>query len=291
MFFLLFVFFLVASAFLANKLLVVFLSPDVFVALRMGISGILLLFFYAREKKIWVEAKEHFFMLFIIAIFTTFFPSLLRAYALQFISASRASFWGALEPFISVFYLRVLYSQRVTSNQIIGIILGSFASLFFVFYQGGNSLFVNSLFCLADFAQISSLAISRFGWIKGQELMKKEIFKPQQLNGFCFTISATISFVIASIRGFPFTLLSELFFQKKFILPFVYTIIVGNMLAYSLYAYALKHTVITYVSIVGLSVPLFVHFLSFFLFGEPLSISFFVSLLLLGLALAIFQKK
>jgi drug/metabolite transporter (DMT)-like permease len=291
MIFLLFVFFLIASAFLANKLLIAFLSPDVFVALRMGISGILLLLFYARKKKNWIDAKKYFFTLCTIAIFTTFFPSLLRAYALQFISASRASFWGALEPFISAFYLKILYEQKVTFNQIIGIVLGSVASLFFIFSQSNGSLFAQSLFCLADVAQISALAISRFGWIKGQELMKKEVFLPQQLNGFCFTISACISLCIVLLRGFSFSSLACLFYEKQFIYPFMYTVFVGNMLAYSLYAYALKHTLITYVSIVGLSVPLFVHILSFFLFGEAISYSFFVSLLLLGFALSIFQKK
>lgn len=291
MIFLLFVFFLVASAFLTNKLLIVFLRPDVFVTLRMGISGLLLLLLYAREKKNWIKAQEHFSTLFIIAIFTTFFPSLFRAYALQYIPASRAAFWGALEPFISAFYLKLLYNQRITVNQILGIMLGSLGSLFFVFSQGGGSFLGKMLFCFADFTQIASLAISRFGWLKGQELMKKEIFSPQELNGFCFTISAAVSFFIASVRGFPFALVGNLFSQREFILPFAYTVVIGNMIAYSLYAYALKNTVITYISVVGLSVPLFVHFLSFFLFGEPLSLSFFISLFILGIALAIFQKK
>lgn len=120
MFFLLFVFFLISSAFIVNKYLALFFSPDLFVALRMGISGILLLIIYCRDKYILKEAKENFLFLFLIALLTTFLPSLLRAYALKTISASRAVFWGALEPFVSAFYLYILYNQEVTKYQIVG---------------------------------------------------------------------------------------------------------------------------------------------------------------------------
>ena len=291
MFFLLFTFFLIASAFLANKFITLFLSPDVFVVLRMGISGLLLLLLNCREKSIWKAARENFSLLFIIAIFTTTFPSLLRAYALKMIPASRASFWGALEPFISIFYMRLLYGTEINRNQIIGIILGCLASLYFVFSQTNKNIFLMSLFCLADLAQIGSLVISRFGWIKGQELMKKEIFKPQQLNAFCFLISASISLCFVFLRGGSFENLPYLFSLKKFSFSFLYTVIVGNMIAYTLYAYVLKHTTIASVSVVGLSIPLFVHFLSFFFLSEPLSIYFFISVFFLAIALFIFQKK
>lgn len=291
MLFILFVFFLIASAFLANKFLTFFLSPDIFVFLRMGCSGILLLLLYCRSHAIWQKAKKHILFLILIAIFTTFFPSLLRAYALKNIAASRAAFWGALEPFISAFYLYVLYKQKITKNQFIGAALGCIASLFFIFTATDCNALPCGLFILADLAQIGSLCISRFGWIKGQEIMKQEIFTPQQLNAFCFTISGILSFILAFTRDADFSILPSLFLKTEFLLPFLYTVIIGNMIAYNLYAYALKKTIITYISIAGLSIPLFVHILSFFIFGERLSFSFFISISLIAIALFIFQKK
>ncbi len=291
MFFLLFVFFLISSAFIVNKYLAFFLAPDLFVALRMSISGILLLLIYCRNKLIIKEAKEYFLFLFLIAILTTFLPSLLRAYALKSISASRAVFWGALEPFISSFYVYILYKQNITRYQVIGCFLSCFASVFFIVMQAKENIFGGILICLADIAQIGSIFISRFGWIKGQELMKKNIFSPQQLNAFCFTISGILSFILFFLRcGKMNNFTSLLSTNNQFLFAFLYTIIIGNMIAYSLYAYALKNTVVTYLSIAGLSMPLFVHLLGFIFLNEPLSPSFFLSLILIGIALYIFQK-
>jgi drug/metabolite transporter (DMT)-like permease len=291
MFFLFFVFFLIASAFIVNKYLALFLAPDLFVALRMGISGILLLLIYCRNRLIIKEAKEHFLLLFLIATLTTFFPSLLRAYALKTILASRAAFWGALEPFIASFYLYILYNQNITRYQIIGCFLSCFASIFFIIMQAKENIFAGALLCLADLAQMGSIFISRFGWIKGQELLKKEIFLPQQLNAFCFTISGVLSLILFIFRNGNFINFISLCYNYQIILAFFYTVILGNMIAYNLYAYALKDTPVNYVAIAGLSMPLFVHLLSVIFLNEALSPSFFLSIFLIAIALYIFQKS
>jgi drug/metabolite transporter (DMT)-like permease len=290
MIFLLFVFFLISSAFIVNKYLALFLAPDLFVALRMGVSGILLLLLYCRNKLIIKEAKEHFLLLLLIAILTTFLPSLLRAYALKTILASRAVFWGALEPFIASFYLYILYKQHITRYQVIGCCLSCFASIFFIVMQAKENIFAGALICLADLAQIGSIFISRFGWIKGQELLQKDIFLPQQLNAFCFTISGLLSLLLFILRNDSFMSVIPLCLNYQVLLAFGYTVIIGNMIAYNLYAYALKHTPVTYVAIAGLSMPLFVHILSVFFLNEALSPSFFLSIFLIAIALWIFQK-
>lgn len=291
MIFLLFIFFLIASALVVNKYLCFFLAPDLFVALRMGVSGILLLLLYCRNKLILQEAKEHFLFLFLIAVFTTFLPSLLRAYALQSILVSRASFWGALEPFIASFYLYILYQQRITHYQIIGCCLSCFASVFFIVMQAKENIFAGALLCLADLAQIGAIFFSRFGWIKAQELMRKNIFSPQQLNAFCFTISGILSFILFLTRSSNFGTLIPLCSNYQVLLAFLYTTIIGNMITYSLYAIALKNSEVTYVAIAGLSVPLFVHILSVLFLHETLSPSFFLSIFLIAIALYIFQKS
>jgi drug/metabolite transporter (DMT)-like permease len=291
MLFLLFVFFLIASAFLVNGYITTFLAPDLFVFLRMGISGILLFIIYCRNKEILTAAKNHFFFLFLIASLTTFLPSLLRAYALQNILASRASFWGALEPFIASLYLYILYNEQITKYQVIGCVLSCFASIFFIVMQAKENIFIGAIICLADLAQLGSIFISRFGWIKAQELMKQNIFAPQQLNAFCFIISSVLSLLLFISRKGKLDYLYPLLHNYSFLGAFLYTIIIGNMIAYTLYAYALKNTVVTYVAIAGLSMPLFVHLLSVLFLHEALSPSFFLSIILIAIALFIFQKK
>jgi drug/metabolite transporter (DMT)-like permease len=203
--------------------------------------------------------------------------------------ASRAAFWGAFEPFIASFYLYILYNEHMNKYQIIGCLLSCFSCAFFLFMQTKENIFTGAIFCLADIAQIGSLCISRFGWIKGQELMRKDIFSPQQLNAFCFTISGFLSLSLFIMRNGKLDSLWPLCNNYSFLLAFLYTVVIGNMVAYNLYAYALKHTVVTYVSIAGLSMPLFVHILSVLFFNEALSPSFFISIFLIAIALYIFQ--
>lgn len=290
MIFLLFVFFLISSGFVVNKYLILFLSPDLFVTLRMGLSGLLLLLIYSRNRLVIEKAKDNFLLLFLIASLTTFVPSLLRAYALKNILASRAAFWGALEPFISSFYLYILYNQHVTKYQVVGCFLSCFASIFFIVMQAKENIFVGILLSLADLAQIGSILISRFGWIKAQEFLKADIFSPQQLNAFCFTISAFLSLIVFIVRGGNLLDFAPLCYNYNFLMALAYTVTVGNMIGYSLYAYALKSNPVTYVSIAGLSMPLLVHVLSVLFLNETFSPSFFLSIFLISIALWIFQK-
>lgn len=291
MIFLFFVFFLIASAFVVNKYIAFFLPPDLFVFIRMGISGLLLMLLYCRDNNVFKAAKDNKVIIILIAFLTTFVPSLLRAYAFKFLSASRSSFWGLLEPFISSLWMYILYNQTMTRYQVMGCFISCLAMYFFVFTQARESLFAGALFCLGDLAQISSICVSRFGWIKAQELLQKNILQPQQLNAFTFTVSGFISLVLFFLRGGSFTTYSSLLTNTNFLAAIAYTTILGNMIAYNLYAYALKHTVLIYVSIAGLSMPLFVHFLEVLFLKSSLSPSFFVSLTLIALALFVFQMK
>lgn len=284
-------FFLIASAFISNKLIVHFIYPDIFVFFRMFISGILLLIIFCRDKKLFIKAKKHFFVFVLIAAFTTFLPSLFRAYALKSISASRASFWGSFEPFIASIYLYLLYDQKLTKNQFFGCLIGVFASVFFIITQSfsGNG-FERILFYTADFLQIMSVVFSRYGWIKAQEILKINDFQPYQLNGFTFTISGLLALIYSFFNG---TLNHFYTINWSFYLIFLlfYTLVIGNMIAYTLYGTALKKYNITLVSLAGLSVPLFVHLMGPIIFGDSLSPFFFMSVGLLFLALYVFYKK
>ena len=89
-----------------------------------------------------------------------------------------------------------------------------------------------------EFAALSAIVLSRFGWIQAQQLLKKELFTPVQLNILLMSIGGIIS--LASVYWFGLTLLRPLpslpILDK---LPFSYggqlgfflgwTIIIGNV--------------------------------------------------------------
>lgn len=285
-----FVFFLIASAFSVNKIILNSIAPYLFVSLRMGISGLLLILIFCRKKNLWLKAKENIKSLILISSFTTLIPSILRAFALKNISSSRASFWGAFEPFITSIYMYLLFNQKLTKNKLIGCFLGFFGALFFIFTNKNISGLSITFFCLADFLQIMSIILSRYGWINAQKILnEKKIFTPEQLNGFTFTISAFISIILSFM--YEKNNIFNLLITKKLIFCMLYTILIGNMLAYTLYGYLLKKYEATFVSLAGLSVPLFVHLIGPVLLNEKISFYFFISMGFIFLALYSFNKK
>ena len=287
-----FVFFLIASAFSINKIILCSISPNFFVTLRMGISGILLILFFCKEKKIWIKAKENLKSLILISFFTTLVPSILRAYAIKSISSSRASFWGSFEPFITAIYMYFMFNEKLNFNKFLGCALGFFGAIFFIFTNLHETpTKIKIFFCLADFFQIMSIVLSRYGWIKAKIILNKENsnFSPQQLNAFTFTISSIFSLIITMIfNGYAGFIIN---YSWNLLFYMLYTIIVGNMIAYTLYGYLLKKYNITFISLAGLSTPLFVHLLGPILLNEPISLYFFIALGFLFLALYFFNKK
>lgn len=293
MIFLLFVFFIISSAFVVNKYIALFLTPSLFVAIRMGISGILLAILYCRKIENWQYFKENFFTILLVAFFTTFIPSLCRAFALQHILASRAAFWGTLEPFITVFWTYILYNVAINRNQFLGCMLSVLATIFFIIMNSKENLICGTLLCTADIIQLSSHIISRFGWIQAQNFLQKNILNPEQFNAFSFMTSGILALFLFFIQ-YNITdkfIISNFNTNFKFIGALIYTIVIGNMIAYTLYAHAIKNESITYVAIAGLSMPLFVHLLSSCFLQESLSYTFFISLIFIAIALYVFQKQ
>jgi drug/metabolite transporter (DMT)-like permease len=289
-----FVFFLIASAFIVNKMIVAYVSPVLFVALRYFLSGVPLLIVFCRKKKVWAMAKENIFILIKIVVFTTFLPSLLRGYALVAISSSRAAFWGTFEPFVTAIYMYFLFGKKLTKLQVFSCLIGTFGAMFFIFTNPiavGKFFSEEKYFSFYDLLQILSIVLSRYGWICAQSFLKKEgWFSPQQMNAFSFVLSSFLSF----ISGFIFygkDFLENVNIDLKLILLFLYTIIIGNMLAYSLYADLLKRMNVTLVSLIGLSMPLFVHLLGPIVLNEKISPYFFISLVFIFIASYFFLKE
>jgi len=70
-----------------------------------------------------------------------------------------------------------------------------------------------------------------------------------------------------------------------------YTVIVGNIIAYTGYGRLLKRQSVTLVSLSGLLIPLFAHLYGPILTGEPISPYFFAALACVGSGLWLFNQR
>jgi drug/metabolite transporter (DMT)-like permease len=78
--------------------------------------------------------------------------------------------------------------------------------------------------------------------------------------------------------------------EPKWWLLFAYTVIVGNIIALTLYAHILKKYSVTFVALAGLTIPLFVQLYAPIALGEPISLVFFAALGITFLGMYVFYR-
>lgn len=287
-------FFLLASAIVANKMLLVSLSPTLLVGLRMFFGGGVLLLLSLRSKRRTPlkTIVQDWGMILGIALLTTFIPSLAKAYALKHMLSSKASFIGALDPFMTALYAWFLFQERLSWRKIVGIFLGFFGAILMCFVQspGMSYKMVDFLFfSLPELAALTAVATSRLGWLLVQRYLKKERYQPVQLNGLIMIVSGFIALPIASMTE-PVNILA-LLSSSKITSLLLYTTIVGNVLAYTMVAYFLKWYSSSFVSLAGFSVPIFVTLCGWLVLSEPISGMLLVAAAVIFIAVYFFYKE
>lgn len=267
-------FFLLASAIVANKMILSICSPMLLVGLRMLAGGLILLGLSLRSKTktTWTTIKQDAPMLLIITFLTTFIPSLAKAYALKHLLSSKASFIGALDPFMTAIYAWFLFQERLSIKKIIGIMLGFIGAIIVCFAHTSIEKTVASLwiFSLPEIAAFIAVATSRLGWMLVQRYLKKNRYQPVQLNGLIMTLSGLIALPIACST--EVIIWKNIFGSYKMLGLLIYTIIIGNVIAYTMIAYFLKWFSSSFVSLAGFSVPAFVTFCGWAMLNEPIPI-------------------
>jgi len=284
-------FFFLATGVIANKLILKTWNPGLLVGVRMILSGgtLLIAAFYQQRMDLFRRFKKQFFYLLLLAAFATFFPAILKAYALKHTFSSKVALIGSLDPFLTALYAYILWGEQLNKKKWLGVILGFTGSIILVVAHsaaGTQELF--GALSLAELAAFGSVCISRYGWIKVQQLLKLQTFSIKEINGFCMFFSGVYS--LASTALFtPAAFSVGLDYTTGALL--LYTIVGGNLIGYSLYSYLLKHHSATFVSLAGFSMPLFVYLLGWLVVGEKLYPSFIVAGLVTFAGLVIFYQE
>ena len=303
--FLAFIFF--SSAISANKVILFAMAPELLVGLRMAISSpILAGYLYLKDRKVfdWVMLKKLFATVVVIALFTTFFPSNLKAYALAHMPSYKMAYFGTIDPFVAALYSYFMFKERLKWRQWLGMAIG-FSGMMLLLMGSSpleEQLKAFSIFSYPELAAFFAIVISRLGWIQGQQLLKKEHITPIQFNVLTMAIGGILSLLIVFMRGtygitslsysgLPLLKMQPLSaltppYQLGFFLG--YTILIGNILGYNLYAYALKRYSATFIALAGFIIPLLVQLLGWLLLGEQLSPIFFVACAVTFMGVAIF---
>ena len=201
-----------------------------------------------------------------IALLTMLLPSLFKAYALKYMLTSKASFFGSLDPFVTAVYAYFLLSERLSKKKILGIIIGFTGTLVFLYSHrppaSEQELMAWWVFSYPEIAALLAMAIGRLGWMFVQQLIRKERYTAPEVNGLLMTISGILAFIMPFISAGIITLLSFVPLINHYLPSYtfldaasllhlnitpetnlsiivyavIYTIVVGNVIGYTMYA-------------------------------------------------------
>jgi len=297
-----FCFALLASATIANAYCLKFLPIVLVAGLRMLVAGIILVFIFRKKShRLKFEYfKSDLLVLFGISMLTMLVPALLKAYALKYLPTSKAAFIGSLDPFTTALYTYWFWHERLSIQKIVGICVG-FAGVLIVLFSRAPQEESKILWWVISYPEIAAfgaMAIGRLGWLFVQGLLKKERYNAPEINGFTMTLSGMATFIapvlytfvlfVTGVLGFTQPLENPVDYAFSFVAinfdaitngPFlffalVHTIIVGNVIGYTLYSNFLRHHSATFISLAGFSVPLYIYSFDVFRGIEPFSYVF-----------------
>jgi len=281
---------MLASGIVANKFLLKSISPDLFVGIRMFVSGVLLFAFSvgSSHRLRWRYVREDIGVILFISLCTTLIPSTLKAFALDYMPASKYSLLGSIDPFVTAIYAYFLWNERLTLTKIMGMLIGFSGVLISIMssmpaeQQWGQLLYLS----YPEIAVIGSVIVSRYGWILVQGMLKKDRYMPVEINSLAMLFSGSFALCGALLRGAQVTIASP--FIPQFIGIFLITIVIGNLIGYTMYSYCLKRHNATLMSLSGFMIPCFVYLFSQMLGFEKFSLNFIISLALLFCGVCIF---
>ena len=279
-----------ASGIVANKFLLQTMPFDLFIGIRMFVAGLILLPIALKNspRLRFAYLKVDGGAILFITLCTTLIPSLTKAFALQNMLASKQTLLGSIDPFVTALYAYFLWNERLSPQKIGGMLLGlcgvivASIAISPAEQQWGEFLYIS----YPELATLFSVILSRYGWIRVQTMLKGNRYTPTEMNSITMVLSGFTTLLVSYVRGAQFP--AAALVTPWFLMVFIFTIVVGNMLGYNLYSTCLKKYSATWMSLAGFLVPIFVLLLSKLLGREALTLNFFISAALLFAGLCLF---
>lgn len=279
---------LFASIFTVAKSGLQYCEPVFFVGSRMVVAGILLMgyqYFFNREQ-FWIR-KENFLTLFLLALFNIYLTNIFEFWGLQELSSFKTCFIYSLSPFISAIISFFIFNERMNWKKWGGLSLGFIGFVpILIAESGGEELgFISWAECFVIMASIFSV----LGWILLRKLVKEGNYSSLTANGASMILGGAIALIHSGFTEnwdpFPVTEFGP--FAKSAL----WMIVVSSLICYNLYGYLLKRFTATFMSLAGFITPLFAALLGWYYLDETITISFYISAILVFSGLIIFNQE
>ena len=252
------------TTWLASKEGVKYMPALQLAGIRQFIGGILYVGFFLYKKTPWPKGKQ-WKTIFILSILNFVLSNGLSTWGVKYISSGLGAIIGAIFP-LWIVLITVFRGEKIARLSILGLVI-SFAGVCVIFYDH-----------LADFLKpdfrfgIFISLISTFTWAFGTMYTRKKAasFNPYFSLGLQMLISSTILLAITGATGTGINIAS---IPTNSWLAIGYLTIIGSVLTFIAFIYALQHLPAEISSIYAYINPIVAVLLGSMVFGEPLTMA------------------
>lgn len=283
---------LFASIFVICKIALEYAQPLFLVGSRMVIAGGLIVGFQA-----WRHPQGFFLKgatlqrLIWLAFFNIYLTNACEIWGLKYLSPAKTCLIYSLSPFVAAFFSFLLFKERLSQKKWLGLLIGFFG--FFPILLAENSgqdlwhIFWG--FSWPELSVCVAAVSSVYGWILLRQLVKENNLSFLTANGLSMLLGGFLalahSYFVEEWNPLPITEFLP-FFECTLLL-----LLISNLIAYNLYGFLLKKYTATFMSLAGLTTPLFAAAFAWLYFGDVVGIHFYFSLGVISLGLLVFYQE
>jgi len=280
---------LFATSFPMGKYLLTFASPLFLSGSRMLIAGgILLIYQYFIASAEFTIKRKHYWTFAQIIILGMYLTYGLRLYALDVLPIWKASFFYNLSPFLSAIYAYLLFNEKLSIKQWLGLTIGLIGMVPILISRSPEEATFAEFFCISmyELFLIVSVSLHAYSWILIQKLVRHKKYDTSMVNGMCMAVGGILSLITSYAIEGPAPVYNPTAFCKGlFIMIFI-----SNILCHNIYAGLLKKYSATFMSFTSFLSPLFAALYGWAFFQENITWHFYLSILIVLIGLYVFYQ-
>lgn len=272
-------------SFILMKASLFYSQPFFLVAVRMLFAA-LVLFAWILIRKEWQRINRSDRFLFLgAALFNIYFTNTFELIGLEQTSVTKVSLIFCFSPFLAAFLSYMIWRQRLTFAQWIGLLIGLFGMIVLFYPQGNASWGITG----SDKWLLSAMVATTIGWTFVKKLVFDYGYRSAQVNGVTMLIggigSLLTSIFIESWHPFPVSNMPQ------FLILVIATSLLSCVICYNLYAWLLRSYSVVFMTFASFLSPFFTALFGYLFLHEPISFIFVLAFFLLISGLIIFYKE
>ncbi|HLE76392.1 MAG TPA: DMT family transporter [Candidatus Babeliales bacterium] len=292
-----------ASTFTIGKLILEYMPPILFVAVRMLAAGVILLGYqYLLRRDQWRFERKDWSFFAQITIFFMYIAFITEFLALQGVTAAKACLLFNSSPFFMALFAYFLLGDRLTFKQWAGLCIGMLGFVPIIMNQTAEEAFSFhfGFLSLPEMLLLLSVVTSTYGWILIKKLVVDRGYSSVMVMGVTMLGGGILSLATSLfIEGAPHLYISlygeyglspE---QYAVVMAAVYTallVLIAHIVCFNLQSHLMKYYSVTFITFTGFTSPLFAALLDWIVFGIIAPAAFFITILLVILGLYLFYQ-